>query len=544
MIGPEYAVGSEAGAWQDAKNAIEVKLTRIVRILCLPGVVRQERGFCCDSQMRTRGSRALTAFVRVCPSPRNALDSGLKPETDFSLECCVSDPSQKSNGRLVGWKRIANHLGCSERTARRWEREEQLPVHRQQHAAQSTVYAHMEELETWLQARSGLYEAPANTTRRGVPIVGWVGLAVIIAIFVAGFGILSVSSNSSASQSGSEDAIAVDLYEQGRSLWLQRGKEPNERAVKLLTEAVSRDENYAEAWQALSSAWMTLPTYSDSVSQQKALNEALFAADRAIQLNPNLVEVRSVMASVAQSRGDWIGSERIFEEALQRDPGNTMLMLWLAEHYRDIGLIEKNKEELVEALKLDPTSPPLLVALAMMQHVGPDPDLAYENLQSIWTGTGFKAPTAWFGIWHLYVRAGDYDAAEAWIAESPVPIDAQLLKAFLQAKRSGEASAISGVIPQVFEAYENGFQGWFAYTLLDHLGATEDALEIAERETETGRFELSVVMFDPLFPAARMTPRFEDIVDRLGYVEYWRQNGPPDFCQDQPRPPICDRLSE
>ncbi|MEM7763345.1 MAG: hypothetical protein AAF290_04640, partial [Pseudomonadota bacterium] len=62
--------------------------------------------------------------------------------------------SQSAESRLVGWKRIANYLGCSERSARRWEREESLPVHRQQHQSRSTVYALPAELDTWLSARS------------------------------------------------------------------------------------------------------------------------------------------------------------------------------------------------------------------------------------------------------------------------------------------------------------------------------------------------------------------------------------------------------
>ena len=456
----------------------------------------------------------------------------------------MSDPTQKSRGRLVGWKRIANHLGCSERTARRWEREENLPVHRQHHATQSTVYAHLEELETWLQSRAPNPQPSEPKMIATRSRAGMLLLAVLAVIFVAGLGIRGLSPGANIAAAGSQDAIAVDLYEQGRALWLQRGKEPNERAVKLLSEAVNRDPDFAEAWQALASAWMTLPTYSDSVAEPRAFNEALFAADQAIRLNPDLVEVRSVMASVAQARGDWIAADQIFRDALLQDPENTMLMLWLAEQYRDLGYIQANQAELQEALILDPTSPVLRVALAMMQHVGPEPDVAYEKLRSLWDRTGVQVPTAWFGIWHIYVRRGDYDAADGWIAESPVPTRPALLKAFLNARRSGREVEISEVVDLVREAYTDGFPGWFAYTLLDHLGATDAALDIAELETETGRFELSVVMFDPLFPAARQTTRFERIVERLGYVEYWSRNGAPDFCSETPAPPICATLPE
>ncbi|MEO1662872.1 MAG: tetratricopeptide repeat protein, partial [Pseudomonadota bacterium] len=250
-----------------------------------------------------------------------------------------------------------------------------------------------------------------------------------------------------------------------------------------------------------------------------------------------------VMASVAHGRGDWIEAERIFQDALSIDPSNTMLMLWFGEHYREVGYIEKNLEILRQALKLDPTSPPLQTAMGMMTHIGPDPQAAQNELLRIWTDTGFENPNAWYGIWHTHVRMRNYDAAEDWMGQSPLPINETLLKAFLDAKRGGSNETIDLTVSDIVAAYEGGFEGWFAYSLLDQLGKTDLALSIAEQEAATGRFFLSVVMFDPMFPEARFSPRFEPILQRLGYIEYWTRFGPPDFCKDRPAPPVCALLS-
>ncbi len=51
--------------------------------------------------------------------------------------------------RLGSWKAIARHLGCSVRTARRWEDQEGLPVHRQMHRVQASVYAYADQLDDW-----------------------------------------------------------------------------------------------------------------------------------------------------------------------------------------------------------------------------------------------------------------------------------------------------------------------------------------------------------------------------------------------------------
>ena len=52
--------------------------------------------------------------------------------------------------RLRSWKAIASYLGCSVRTARRWEADEGLPVHRLMHKSQGSVYAYPVELDEWL----------------------------------------------------------------------------------------------------------------------------------------------------------------------------------------------------------------------------------------------------------------------------------------------------------------------------------------------------------------------------------------------------------
>ena len=51
--------------------------------------------------------------------------------------------------RLDSWKEIAAHLGRTVRTVQRWERDEQLPVHRHQHQRQASVYAFADEVDAW-----------------------------------------------------------------------------------------------------------------------------------------------------------------------------------------------------------------------------------------------------------------------------------------------------------------------------------------------------------------------------------------------------------
>ena len=51
--------------------------------------------------------------------------------------------------RLDSWKEIAVYLHRSERSVRRWEKQERLPVHRHMHGKSGSVYAYREELDRW-----------------------------------------------------------------------------------------------------------------------------------------------------------------------------------------------------------------------------------------------------------------------------------------------------------------------------------------------------------------------------------------------------------
>lgn len=55
---------------------------------------------------------------------------------------------------LESWKQIAAYLERSERTVRRWEASEGLPVHRREHEKQDTVFAFKHEIEAWSRLRT------------------------------------------------------------------------------------------------------------------------------------------------------------------------------------------------------------------------------------------------------------------------------------------------------------------------------------------------------------------------------------------------------
>ena len=84
---------------------------------------------------------------------------------------------------LDSWKEIAAYLQRDVSTAIRWEKSEELPVHRHQHSSRASVYAFPRELDAWKAARKP-QPGESRPWRRWVPALAG-GLALLaVAAFI------------------------------------------------------------------------------------------------------------------------------------------------------------------------------------------------------------------------------------------------------------------------------------------------------------------------------------------------------------------------
>ena len=71
--------------------------------------------------------------------------------------------------RLDSWKEIAEHVGRSVRTVRRWEVEEGMPVHRHMHRSAGTVYAYRSEIDAWMRRHEASGATEPSSDREPSP---------------------------------------------------------------------------------------------------------------------------------------------------------------------------------------------------------------------------------------------------------------------------------------------------------------------------------------------------------------------------------------
>lgn len=139
----------------------------------------------------------MSPLVIVCPGCRRRRQEEIRsPRTSKRTaylmartpDPATSEPQESRTGkRLESWKEIAAYFKRDVRTAKRWEKDEGLPVHRHLHKTLASVYAYEAELEEWSKNRQPRLEksetAEPQPRRLGWPV--WVVAAAVVVMVAA-----------------------------------------------------------------------------------------------------------------------------------------------------------------------------------------------------------------------------------------------------------------------------------------------------------------------------------------------------------------------
>src|SRR5207302_4174529 len=99
-----------------------------------------------------------------------------------------------------------------------------------------------------------------------------------------------------ASQS-TTDTTAYELYHKGRSLWEMRSGDNIPNAIAFYEQAIQHDPNYALAYAGLANAYVLL-LYCAGATQSGAFLQAKAAAQRSVQIDPDLPEAHTALGKI------------------------------------------------------------------------------------------------------------------------------------------------------------------------------------------------------------------------------------------------------
>ncbi len=329
---------------------------------------------------------------------------------------------------------------------------------------------------------------------------------------------------------GREPALAargrttVDSYNwylKGRHLWHSRAPELLLRSVEYFQNAIAADPASALAHAGLADAYTLLTDYG-MIRPSEGVALAKSAAERAIALDPNLAEPH---ASLALIRGinewNWPEAERLYHRSIALNPGYSTARHWLAvDHYGVLGRFAEAQAQIEIAVELDPLSNIILEGRAYILTMMRRYDEALARFREIlaFDPLFYKAHTS---MGRTYSLMGRYDEALASLERGralagDVPsILAALAQNHALAGNEGRARELLAELEQL-SATRYVATTCFAVAHLG-LGENSRALDWLEKGCDCRESPLSALKVHPLYDPLRGEPRFQRLLERIGF---------------------------
>jgi len=309
------------------------------------------------------------------------------------------------------------------------------------------------------------------------------------------------------------DPEAHDLYLRGLHLWNQRTGEASRKARVHFEEAIRRDPRYALAHAGLANALMAL-VWVGQPHTPETVAPARRAAERALELDPQLAEAQASIGLTAYFLSDWPEALARFRRAVQLNPNYAMAHKWIGNVLLFTGHLPEAGAAFERALQADPTS---LVANANLGHqklIGRDYAGAVEQFQkTLRLDPGFDM--ARLGLLTAYAWQGRYADALAEIDKlSSLPgseLQPDRAKVLALAGRRAEALSIAREL-EARSGHERVSDFELA-TVWIALGDNEKAFAALQsacaRHELLGDNSMKVArLYDPL----RSDPRFDELL--------------------------------
>ena len=458
-------------------------------------------------------------------------------------------PHENPERRLDSWKEIASFFARDERTVRRWEKEQALPVHRIPGGAKGRVFAYESELHEWLSRSqavaiaTGPQEAPQQervgpsqtANKRSTPGLLEKSAAALAVCAIAVAGLLFYRSSRIAGQASvtsritnprreaaNSSAEAEDLYLKGRYYWNKRTPDDLNRAVDYFTQAIVRDQGYAKAYAGLADSYNLLREYS-AMPDSEAYPRAFAAATKAVELDDNLAEAHTSLAFVTFFwNWDAAGAEHEFKRALVLNPNDAQAHHWYASFLLTIGRAPEALVQIEAARRQDPTSVSVLADKGLILSADGQTDAAVALLKQIQdTEPSFVSTHRYLS--EIYFNRQNYDRyLDEWEKTAFLTRNQQEL---ILVKAAKEGFAKNGNVREMLENtlriqkqfYEKGSVPAYAVAeTCARLGDKQKTFQYLETAYDKRENYLLYLSTDTAFQNLRDVPEYQTLVERIG----------------------------
>ena len=419
--------------------------------------------------------------------------------------------------RLESWKDIARYLGRGERTVRRWEEDEGLPVHRLTHARRGSVYAFTKELDQWRDSRRDLV----------YPRVWALGVLVSVLVLLSSIAWWLARPTPTAARG--PDPEAVRLVELAVFAG-NAGRTQIETGIRHYQDAVRFDPSYAPAWVGLAVGHFQRIWFAE-VKADEAVTQARHEVEEALRLDPTLGLAWSVLAAIDHFF-EWNHeqAELKFRKAIQMSPTNAIAHSWLADFLLSMRRFDEARVAYKQA---EAVSPPWLVRQRLVRVPPGAEPIAFTGNSNEFSGNRRLAiaeyqraldsePTFGLGL-HFLGRAliaeGEYEQGMGYLRranDALGQVSFSLGDLGYGLARGGQRPEAERLRNDLIQRRIDGYFPAFPIATIElGLGNTEAAMDWLERAAEEHNLGFYLPSVDPHFDRVREHPRFQAVMKRV-----------------------------
>ena len=312
-----------------------------------------------------------------------------------------------------------------------------------------------------------------------------------------------------------DDAVAYQLYLQGRYHWNKGTIAGYKKAIEYFQQAIAKDPKYALAHAGLADSYLLLGTY-----WVEALTEAKAAAEQALRLDPTLSEAHVALGHIKLWLDwDWPAAERQFKEGISLSSSSALAHNQYAMYLATLGRTAEAIVEARRALDLDPLSPIVNSDLGWHLLYSGQHQAAIEQFRKTleFDNTSVSAHQ---GLGIAFSEVGQHDEAIAelsralQLSENSPAVMGHLGAA--HARRRNRAAA-EGVLKDLQTLATREYVPSSAVAVIyAALNDKAHALDWLEKALDEHDFSMAQVNVAPWFKSLRGEDRFQRLLTKLG----------------------------
>jgi TolB-like protein/DNA-binding winged helix-turn-helix (wHTH) protein len=337
-----------------------------------------------------------------------------------------------------------------------------------------------------------------------------------------------------------DDQQAYELYLQGREMSRRFGRQAKLAAIDLLSEAVQRDSDFADAWAWLARSHLFLPVTEPEGNSSAHIDAARTAVKRALVSDPNLPMGHYVSALLHDYDLNFDASFEAMERAYAAAPNQPFFAIRRGFYHLALGYVSRGAAIIEAGVRMDPTDALGLLNLGQAKiHLG-DVDAGMALLER--SGSLGFAPAKLLRCVYLGAQGRPQESYQCWqqlplVIKTRYPTELSQPDTWDDLGRIyafNDQDAIQRIRPIVLKIVDDPTipMSSYLFGVLQALGEPELYMQyFIDRPFLLNASAARYLWFSRTGSLSVLGhSQFPEFAERLGFTRAWQHHGWPDSC--------------